>query len=74
MAKSKYKEKESDRPARPTPKNDAYVVMICITFFAILIGCVLMYLDNDQYGSKQVPKEPIPALTDLGGKGGGEPK
>jgi hypothetical protein len=69
--KEKEREKErperSERPDRPRPRNDAYVTMLVITFFAILAGCVLLYLDSDQYGSKQPPKEVIPALADLGG-------
>jgi hypothetical protein len=57
----------ADRPARPKPKNDVYVVMLLITFFAILVGCVMLYLDTDQYSGKSPQKEVIPALTDLGG-------
>ena len=72
MAKTKYKEREkdrADRPERPKAKNDAYVIMLLITFFAILAGCVMLYLDNDQYGSKSPPKEVVPPLGELGGKG-----
>jgi hypothetical protein len=72
--KEKEREKErperserSERPDRPKPRNDAYVTMLVITFFAIVTGCVLLYRDNEQYGSKQPPKEVIPALADLGG-------
>jgi hypothetical protein len=72
---AKTKTRDADRTDRPTPRNDAYVVMIVITFFAILVGTVLLYLDNQEYGGKSPPKEVIPALTDLGkgaeGKGGG---
>ena len=42
--------------------------MLLITFFAILAGSVMLYLDNDQYGSKSPPKEVVPALGELGGK------
>ena len=76
-SKEKDKEKErperserserSERPDRPKPRSDAYVTMLVITFFAIVVGCVLLYRDNEQYGSKQPPKEVIPALADLGG-------
>ena len=71
MAKAKYKEKEKekdrpDRPDRPKPKNDAYVVMLVITFFAILAGCVLLYLDESEYGGKSPPKEVAPTLPELG--------
>jgi hypothetical protein len=73
MAKTKYKEKEStkDRPERPKAKNDAYVVMLLITFFAIVAGCAMLYLDNDQYSGKSPPQETIPALGDLGSKPAG---
>jgi len=69
MAKTKYKEKEreKDRPERPKARSDAYVAMLVITFFAIVAGCLLLYLDNQQYEGKSPPKEVIPALTDLGG-------
>ena len=67
------REDRKDRRERAKAKNDVYVVMLLITFFAILVGCVMLYLDNDQYGGKSPPKEVIPALTDLGGKAG-EPK
>jgi hypothetical protein len=76
MAKTRTKERDEDRaerPQRPKPQNDAYVVMLLITFFAILIGIVMLYLDNKEYGGKSPPKEVIPALTDLGG-GKTEPK
>jgi hypothetical protein len=84
--KSKTKERDADREdredreerstrlARPKAQNDVYVVMLLITFFAILVGCVMLYLDNDQYGGKSPPKEVIPALTDLGGGKAAEPK
>jgi hypothetical protein len=68
------REERSARPARPKAQNDVYVVMLLITFFAILVGCVMLYLDNDQYGGKSPPKEVIPALTDLGGGKAAEPK
>jgi hypothetical protein len=86
MAKTKTKAKakerdrdedrpdRSDRPQRPQARNDAYVVMLLVTFFAILAGCVMLYLDNDQYGGQSPPKAVIPALTDLGGDKVGEPK
>ena len=49
-------------------------MMLLITFFAILTGCVLLYLDGDQYGGKSPPKEVIPAVTDLGGGKAAEQK
>ena len=68
------REERASRRDRPKPKNDVYVVMLLITFFAILVGCVMLYLDTNEYGGKSPPKEVIPALTDLGGGKAGETK
>jgi hypothetical protein len=65
---AKTKEKEKDRPDRPKARNDAYVMMLFITLVAIAVGCVLMYLDHDQYGGKSPPKEVAPTLPNLGGE------
>jgi hypothetical protein len=53
---------------RPTakPRNDAYVMMLAITFLALVAGCVLMYLDAAQYEGKNPPPAAIPALPELG--------
>ena len=64
MSKSKYKEK--DKPAVPKARNDAYVMMLFITFLAIVAGCVLMYLDHQEYGGQQPPKLPTPTASKLG--------
>ena len=53
-------------PARAKPKNDAYTMMLFATLVAIGLGCVLMYLDFDEYGQKSPPKENPPALPKLG--------
>ena len=57
MAKTKTRERESekDKPARPVVRSDAYVMMLFITLVAIAVGCVLMYLDYDKYGGKPTP-------------------
>lgn len=44
--------------ARPRARNDAYVMMLFVTFLAIVGGCVLMYLDNEEYGGKPPPTAP----------------
>jgi hypothetical protein len=68
MAKTKTREKESDRdrPERPRARSDAYVMMLFITLIAIAVGCVLMYLDHEEYGGKSPPKEVAPTLPKLG--------
>jgi hypothetical protein len=65
MAKSAYKDK--DKPAVPRARNDAYVMMLLITFFAIAIGCVMMYLDNKEYGGNAPPAPPKIGELDAGG-------
>ena len=76
MAKTKAKEREAERDAGPHARNDAYVMMLVITFVSILAGCILLYLDysgskglglgeDPGYGSRMPPKEtavPIPPL------------
>jgi hypothetical protein len=78
------KVKEKERDAGPRARNDAYVMMLVITFVSILVGCVLMYLDfagtkglgigeDPGYGERQAPKEnisPPPRLGDSAPAGG----
>jgi hypothetical protein len=79
MAKTKEKPKarERERDTGPRPRNDAYVMMLVITFLAILVGCVLLYLDyggtkemglgeDPGYGARTPPKETIPPTPVLG--------
>jgi hypothetical protein len=84
MAKTKVKEKERERDTGPRARNDAYVMMLVITFVAILTGCVLMYLDyagtkdlgigeDPGYGNREPKKEtisPPPRLGDSTPAGG----
>ena len=51
MAKAKYKEKAV--VAKPKARNDAYTMILFITFLAAVAGCVLLYLDFDEYGQVQ---------------------
>lgn len=81
MAKTKTKEKtrERERADGPRARNDAYVMMLVITFVSILTGCILLYLDyagtkdlglgdDPGYGGRQpVPKETITPVPPLGG-------
>jgi hypothetical protein len=64
MAKSIRKEEE--KGVGPKARNDAYVMILFSTFLAIVAGCVLTYLDNQEYGAKSPPMEPIPTVHKLG--------
>lgn len=66
MAKTKTKEKDRDKPERPRARNDAYVMMLFITLIAIAVGCVLMYLDHQEYGGKSPTPGAAPTLPKLG--------
>lgn len=48
--------------SEPKPRNDAYTVMLFITLVAIIVGCVLMYLDTEQYKEGVAPP-PSPPLV-----------
>jgi hypothetical protein len=49
----------ADTDARPAV-NDAYTGMLAISLVALVIGCVLLFLDYNQYDSKppNLPKAP----------------
>lgn len=83
MAKTKAKEKEKpkarerERDTGPRARNDAYVMMLFITFVSVLLGCVLLYLDfagtkelglgeDPGYGNRTPPKETIAPVQRLG--------
>jgi hypothetical protein len=62
-----------DRGPEPVARDGAYVLMLVITLLAILVGSFLMYKDNEDYGSKQPPKEgalTVPKLGDQPKTGG----
>jgi hypothetical protein len=64
MAKTKTEE-DARRPA-PVARDGAYVMMLFATLVALVIGCVLLHLDNEEYGGKQPPGEKAPPVQPLG--------
>lgn len=54
------------RTATAPPRNDAYVLMLAITFLSLVVGCVLMYMDAAQYEGKNPPQAAVPAVPELG--------
>jgi hypothetical protein len=75
MAKTKAKEK--DKPTGPRARNDAYVMMLVITFVSILAGSILLYLDfagtkdlglgeDPGYGNRTPQKDNIAPVPRLG--------
>jgi hypothetical protein len=41
---------------RPKPKSDVYTGMLIISLVALLVGCLLLYLDMRRYPSGEPPK------------------
>jgi hypothetical protein len=63
------KQKERARTARPTgpvARNDAYTLMLFVTFVAIVTACILLYMDFDEYGQQKAPSASPPAIQKLG--------
>lgn len=69
--------KTKDDEAGPTATNDAYTGMLAIALFALIGGCVLLYLDYSQYPDSKgpsIPKAPpIAAPAPAGGGPGAAP-
>lgn len=69
--------KDKDDNDGPPASNDAYTGMLAIALFALIGGCVLLYLDYSQYPDSKgpaVPKAPAPAAPDGVGGGAAAPK
>lgn len=45
----------------PKATNDAYTGMLAVSLIALIVGCVLLYLDYSQYGSEPPPAIPTSA-------------
>src|SRR4029077_9308692 len=59
---------KKDDTNAPPATNDAYTGMLGISLFALILGCVLLYLDYSQYPDSKgpaIPKAP-PVAADPG--------
>ena len=52
------------------PRNDVYTVLLLISLVAMIIGCVLLYLDYSQYPDKKPEQYQPPALKSAPAPGG----
>jgi hypothetical protein len=51
------------------PRNDAYTVLLSISLGALILGCLLLFLDWSEYsgqGGKKPPNVPAPAKLEVG--------
>jgi len=58
------------------PKNDAYTVLLTISLGALVLGCLLLFMDWSEYsgpGGKKPPTPPQPASVQLGEPGQAAP-
>lgn len=69
MARKKTKPKPKARPRRgdddeidvkPGTRSDAYVGLLAISFLALLVGCVFMFLDHDELSQQ---KADVPTVS-----------
>jgi hypothetical protein len=65
-----------------SPKSDAYTVLLSISLGALVIGCVLLFMDWSEYSGTTGKKPPIPSPPSIqaggdqgamGGMGGAQP-
>jgi len=54
-----------------SPKSDAYTVMLSISLGALVIGCVLLFMDWSEYSGTSGKKPPIPPQPSV--QAGAEP-
>jgi hypothetical protein len=57
------------------PKNDAYTVLLTISLGALVVGCLLLFMDWSEYSGTSGKKPPIPSAPQLqvGGADTGAP-
>jgi len=55
------------------PRNDAYTGLLSISFVAMLIGCLLLFIDWYSYSGMAPGKVKLPALGAARGKGEAPP-
>jgi len=56
----RYGQDDADRPA---PKNDVYTGLLAISFFAMLAGCLLLFLDWHSYPESKPAGLKVPAVA-----------
>ena len=74
MAAAKARRRRDDfDDLTPKPKSDAYTGMLLISFLAMLVGCVLLFLMLQQFpdGKPPLPAPPPVAPSGSGGAGAG---
>jgi hypothetical protein len=49
-----------DRDDEDAPKSDVYTGLLALSLIAMIVGCLLLYLDFSQYGQMKAPTVTIP--------------
>lgn len=63
--KKRDDDRDDDAPEAPKVKSDAYVGLLAISFLALVVGCVFMFLDHDELAKQNLPAPSI-AASDSG--------
>ncbi|MBL8794042.1 MAG: hypothetical protein JNM56_09055 [Planctomycetia bacterium] len=57
----------------PKPRNDAYTGLLSISFFAMLIACILLLIDWFSFPQQKPARVALPAVKAVNVPKGGEP-
>jgi hypothetical protein len=64
---------DSDTDTAPAV-NDAYTGMLAISLIALIVGCVLLFLDYNQYDSKPPNLPKAPPVVKMDAPGAAQPE
>jgi hypothetical protein len=51
-----------DQAPKAQPRNDIYVGLLIVSLVAMLIGCVLLFIDYNSYGESKPPSVEVPPV------------
>jgi hypothetical protein len=58
MASSRSQDRFGNEAQAPKPRSDAYTGLMAVSLVAMILGCVLLYLDYSQYPQSKPPAPP----------------
>jgi hypothetical protein len=67
MATTRTRGRGDRDTATPQPPSDAYTGLLAISLVAMIIGCILLFLDWQQYDKKKPDNPPAPSMVKPGG-------
>lgn len=64
MARSRSRRDDRDEDEVPKTKSDAYVGLLLISFLALLVGVVMLYVDYDELSKGNAPAPSVSVSED----------